>query len=153
MKFWKSFFCIASVALSVSGCISTKNTIKNIDNDVKTPKLIKGDLFEVTLVSTNKKYGYDKDYPVNVGFTSLVEGDLNVKRFLNALAGPNGEAISYVKAESCCPFTSMKSEIGAGMLDVYTITYPGLSKPISLYFNIYERGELAAPVGFTLKKI
>ena len=79
--------------------------------------------------------------------------DLNAKRFLDALAGPNGEKIFYKKLESCCPFPTKRDPIGAGFLDVYEITWVGLKRPITLYLNIYEKGRLMVPIGFTAKKV
>jgi hypothetical protein len=71
---------------------------------------------------------------------------------LNALAGPNGEKITFTKLESCCPFPTKRSEMGAGFLDVYELKWVGQKKPILLYLNIYEKGILMVPVGLTLKK-
>jgi hypothetical protein len=68
------------------------------------------------------------------------------------LAGPNGEKITYIKLESCCPFPTKRSEMGAGLLDVYELKWEGLLKPIRLYLNIYEKGVLQVPVGLSLHK-
>ena len=65
------------------------------------PKLKDNYTFLITEYSTDKKYGYDKDYPVNVFFKSIKNESINEERFLNALAGPNGETISYKKTETC----------------------------------------------------
>ena len=77
---------------------------------------------------------------------------INATRFLNALAGPKGEKITYTKQESCCPFPSKHSAMGAGLLDVYEIVWDGQKKPILLYLNIYEKGYLKVPVGLSIKK-
>jgi hypothetical protein len=66
------------------------------------------------------------------------------------LSGPKGEKISYKKIQNCCPFPSKKSESGAGLLEIYEITWPGLVQPIKLYLNIYEKGILKVPMGFGL---
>jgi hypothetical protein len=71
---------------------------------------------------------------------------------LNALAGPKGEKITFEKLESCCPFPTKRSEMGAGFLDVYQITWEGQKKPLILYLNIYEKGALLVPLGLSLKK-
>jgi hypothetical protein len=71
---------------------------------------------------------------------------------LNALAGPNGEKLFYKKLESCCPFPTKQSEIGAGLLDVYQVNWLGCKRSLLLYFNIYEKGKLYIPVGLTAKK-
>lgn len=138
--------------LFVSSCVSTKSTLMNVDNNAPIPTLSKEGFFALTNFSKDKKYGYDKDYPINVFYRNSNSEDINQKRFLNALAGPNGEVISYTKTGICCPFPSKNVVTGGGFLDVYEITYKGLKMPIILYLNRYERGELSVPVGFGLKK-
>ena len=147
----KIFGLVASLFLFVS-CISTKSTLKNVDNNAPVPQLTKNNTFVITEFSKDKKYGYDKDYPINIFYRGTKDDVINQQRFLNALAGPNGEAITFSKLESCCPFPSKNTEMGAGFLDVYEIKWEGLKKPILLYLNIYERGQLMVPVGFSLKK-
>ena len=147
----KIFGLVASLFLFVS-CISTKSTLKNVDDNAPIPKLTKNNTFVITAFSKDKKYGYDKDYPINIFYRGTKDDIINQQRFLNALAGPNGEAITFSKLESCCPFPSKNTEMGAGFLDVYEIKWEGLKKPILLYLNIYERGQLMVPVGFSLKK-
>lgn len=147
----KIFGLVASLFLFVS-CISTKSTLKNVDNNAPVPQLTKNNTFVITAFSKDKKYGYDKDYPINIFYRGTKDDVINQQRFLNALAGPNGEAITFSKLESCCPFPSKNTEMGAGFLDVYEIKWEGLKKPILLYLNIYERGQLMVPVGFSLKK-
>lgn len=134
-----------------TSCVSTKNTIKNIDNNAPIPKVTKNNTFILTKISSDSKYGFDKDYPINVFFKNSKDENINAERFLNALAGPKGEKITFVKVESCCPFPSTNSELGAGFLDVYKVKVEGMNQQKVLYFNIYERGILEAPVGFTIK--
>lgn len=136
----------------LTSCVSTKNTIKNIDDNAPIPMLKGNDRFIITEQSSDPKYGLHKDYPINVFYRSTFNDSINPKRFLNALAGPNGDNIVYKRLESCCPFPTKKSDIGAGFLDVYEITWEGCKKPITLYFNIYEKGILMIPVGLTAKK-
>ena len=135
-----------------NSCVSTKLTIKNIDDNAPAPVLINKDLFLVTEYTNDKKYGYDSNYPINVFFKNTNDENLNATRFLNALAGPKGEEIFYIKMETCCPFPSKRTDMGAGLLDVYEISWKGQSKPVRLYLNIYEKGYLYIPVGFTPKK-
>lgn len=142
---------MASLFLFAS-CISTKSTLQNVDNNAPVPQLSKNNTFIITEFSKDKKYGYDKDYPINIFYRGTKDDVINQQRFLNALAGPNGEAITFSKLESCCPFPSKNTEMGAGFLDVYEIKWNGQKKPILLYLNIYERGHLMVPMGLTLKK-
>lgn len=142
-----SIVCAAMVS-----CVSTKSTLKNVDDNTPAPRLKPDNTFVINVNSTDKKYGYDKDYPVNVFFRDTKSETLNIERFLNALAGPKGEPLSYKKIETCCPFPTKHTEIGAGFLDVYEITWPGNTKPLKLYLNIYEKSVLMVPVGLTLKR-
>ncbi|MGL2967570.1 2-dehydro-3-deoxyphosphooctonate aldolase [Flavobacterium sp. XGLA_31] len=135
-----------------SSCVSTKSTLKNVDNNAPTPVITKNNTFLLTEYSKDKKYGYDPDYPINVFYKDTRNENLNAERFLNALAGPKGEKITFTKLESCCPFPSKRSEMGAGFLDVYELKWEGQKEPVKLYLNIYERGYLLVPVGLTIKK-
>jgi hypothetical protein len=117
------------------------------------PALSKDKTFIITEISKDKKYGYNQDYPVNLGFLPLATGEINVKRYFGALAGPDGQKLIYTKTESCCPFPTNKFEAGAGLLDVYEVTWDGLSVPKKIYINMYEKGKVIAPQGFTIKQI
>ncbi len=151
MKLIRTFSFIF-LSLTFFSCVSTKNTLKNIDNLVPPPKLSNQNTFIITEFSADSKYGFDKDYPINVYYQSAFEDDINIKRYLNALSGPNGELISYKKTGICCPFPTKNTSTGGGFLDVYEITYSGLKAPIILYLNRYEKGKLQIPIGLALKK-
>jgi hypothetical protein len=142
-----------SLLLIITSCGSIKSSLKNVDNNAPVPVLSKNNTFVITEYSKDKKYGYDKDYPINIYFRGTKNDTINQKYFLNALAGPKGEKITYTKLENCCPFPTKNSDMGAGFLDVYELKWEGLKKPIILYLNIYERGLLMVPVGLSLKKI
>ena len=148
----KKIISYISLLLLVTSCISTKSTLKNVNENAPTPTLSNNNTFLILEYSKDKKYGYDKDYPINIFFGSTTYENLNQQRFLNALAGPKGEKLTYIKLESCCPFPTKRSEMGAGLLDVYELRWEGQRKPIILYLNIYEKGVLMVPVGLTLKK-
>ena len=134
-----------------SSCVSTRSTLKNVDNTAPSPTL-KDNAFVLKDYSKDNKYGFDPDYPVNVFYQSAKDENLNAERYLRALAGPNGEKISFVKVESCCPFPTKRTEMGAGFLDIYELHWEGQKNPIKLYINIYERGYLLVPVGLSVKK-
>jgi hypothetical protein len=42
--------------------------------------------------------------------------------------------------------------MGAGTLSIYEVTFEGNPKKLTLYFNTYEKGEMACPKGFKIKK-
>ena len=135
-----------------TSCISTKSTLKNVDDNAPIPSLSKENTFVLTAYSKEKKYGYDPDYPINVFYKNSKDENLNAERFLKALAGPNGEKITFNKLESCCPFPTKKSEMGGGFLDIYELKWEGQINAIKLYLNIYEKGYLLVPIGLSLKK-
>ncbi len=148
---YKSIF-YSLLFLSLVSCISTKSTLMNVDNNAPNPKLTKQNNFVLTEVSIDSKYGFDKDYPVNVFYRNSNDEEINCNRFLNAISGPNGEPITFKKTGICCPFPSKNINTGGGFLAVYEISYEGLKSPKILYINIYEKGLLMSPIGFTIKK-
>ena len=148
----KNILTYLVLLIFTTSCVSTKSTLKNVDDNVPIPQLTKDNNFVITAYSKDKKYGYDMDYPINVFYRNAKEIALNEERFLNALAGPKGEKITYTKLESCCPFPTKRSEMGAGFLDIFEIKWEGQKNTVKLYMNIYEKGELLVPLGFTLKK-
>lgn len=150
MKIKTLFSGLLCIMLLIS-CVSTKSTIKNIDDNAPDLVLTKNNVFQITEYSKDPKYGYDKDYPINIFYKNTKNDSINQPRFLNALAGPNGEKIFYKKLENCCPFPSKRSEFGAALLEVYEVKWIGQKNPIKLYINIYEKSVLMVPVGFTLK--
>jgi hypothetical protein len=132
-------------------CTSTKSTIKNIDPTAKRPKIV-NNAFEITEYANDSNYGYDADYPINLGPLLDKQEEANIKLFFNALEGENGETITYTKTETCCPFPSKTNNIGAGTLSIYEVKLEGTTKKIALYFNIYEKGQILCPKGLKIKK-
>jgi hypothetical protein len=137
--------------LIMASCAGTKNSVTSGITQ-KRAELLDQNTFVVTEISQDPKYGLTKNYPVMVGGVKESEGPLNERRYLNALAGPNGEKISYFRAGSCCPVKSENGFNGLGMLDNYRVTWEGSKDTVSIYINMYDFGELKAPVGFGLKK-
>jgi len=148
----KKIIPFIAILIITSSCISTQSTIKNIDDNAPNLQLVENNTFLISEFSKDKNYGYDKDYPINIFFESTRNETINQQRFLNALAGPKGEKITYTKLESCCPFPTKRSDMGAGLLDVYELKWEGQKSPIILYLNIYEKGVLMVPFGLSLKK-
>ena len=101
----------------------------------------------LTGISTDSTYGLTPENPVESG-----GGPSGERAYLDALAGPNGEKIKYYREGSCCPVKSENGMMGMAMLDNYSVSYSGLKKPVSIYINMYDKGVLKAPVGFTVRK-
>ena len=113
--------------------------------------LLNPSTFLLTVFSKDKTYGYSESNPICVGGVSL--GPINEFRFLNALAGPEGEVLTFERLGSCCPFQTANSPLGMGLLDKYKITYEGAEKEVFLYLNMYDEGPLEVPVGFSLRLV
>lgn len=150
----KHLLRITLILILFSSCGPSKKAgITNFDSpkDYGSPnveqELIDDKTFKIEKYSTDETYGYMKENPIMVG--GNMEGPKNERRFLNALAGPNGEFIEYYRMGSCCPFNTKNSEWG-GMLDMYNVTYEGLKKEIVLYINMYDSDTLKVPIGFKL---
>lgn len=148
----KKVFFIGVLAI-ICSCSSSKKVVVN-DREVLPSErvVINGQAFLLTEISTDKSYGFTEKNPVRVGGVDKLEGPLNERRFLNALAGPNGEKVSYYRLGSCCPFNTDKGFNGKGLLDNYKVTWEGSKDTVSIYINMYDYGQLKAPVGFTIKK-
>ena len=142
--FFFTFFILFS-------CTSTKSTIQNIDNTAIKPK-IKNNAFLLTEYSNDSKYGYNADYPINIGLILERQEDIYIGYFFNALEGENGKSIEkFEKVDTCCPFPTIHNTMGAGTLSIYEVTFEGSSNKVRLHFNIYEKGKLVCPKGFTIK--
>jgi len=151
MKIKSIVLLLLLLVVSVS-CVSTKSTLKNVNNSAPIPKLTATNTFVITQYSKDPKYGYNPNYPINVFYRNTKDETINQQRYLNALTGPKGEKLFFKKMEVCCPFPSKNSEMGGGFLDIYEVTWVGKKSPIKLYLNIYEKGELMVPIGFELAK-
>ena len=138
-------------ALLLTSCVSTQSTLKNVDNNAVRPA-VKDKAYVITEYATDNKYGYDQDYPINIGFIHEKQEDINIEYYFNGLEGPNGEKISYKKVDTCCPFPSKNSLMGAGTIGIYEVSFEGSSKKFTLYFNIFEKGKILCPKGFAIKK-
>ena len=148
----KSIVLLIVLLIGSVSCVSTKSTLRNVDDTAPIPQLTANNTFVITTFSKDPKYGYNPDYPINVFYKNTKDESINPQRYLNALTGPKGEKIFYKKIEVCCPFPTKNSEMGGGFLAVYEITWVGQKKTVKLYLNIYEKGALLVPMGFGLAK-
>lgn len=141
-------FLLALIVLV--GCGGSHFMIKNIDNTIKKPHYPKG-YFNLEETATDANYAFSKEFPVNLGFDQERVNYKNVDLFFKALLGPNGEEISWEKIDTCCPYESKKSSTGAGTIDIYQITIKGTGKTYTLYINLFEKGKVMCPQGFTIR--
>jgi len=89
-------------------------------------------------ISTDQTYGFTQGNPILIGGDDF-NGPSREKAYLDHLAGPNGETISYEREGSLPTDTTI--------LDEYKITGAGIS--MTLYLDEYNYISPQAPVGFT----
>ena len=149
----KLLFCMLVAAIAVSSCSSSKKTSATQTTKASTAnyELLDRETFKLTGVSDDDTYGYSEKNAIKVG-GGIESGAANERKYLNGLLGPNGETITYVRRGSCCPVKSENGIMGTAILDIYEIKYNDEMKPIVLYINMYDPGELKAPKGFTYRK-
>lgn len=138
-------------ALLITSCVSTKSTLKNVDDSAKRPSFV-NNKYIIIEYAEDSKYGFDPDYPINIGFITEKQENINITYYFNGLEGPNGEKISFQKVETCCPFPTKNTTMGAGTIGIYEVTFEGSSKKMTMYFNTYEKGKIVCPKGFLIKK-
>ena len=142
-----SFFVI------LASCVSTKNTIQNIDDTAVLPKIFAGQ-FVLTETANDSEYGYSEFYPINLGFSKFENSNnSNVNRFFSSITGANGEKVTYKLLETCCPFPSKNNKMGAGTLDLYEIYLDEKASNKKIYINTFEKGKVMCPKGFSIKKV
>lgn len=139
-------------ALVLTSCVSTESTLKNIDNTAKRPAF-KDNQYLITEYADDSKYGFDADYPINIGFIHEKQEAINISYYFNALEGPNGERITFKKVATCCPFPTKNTTMGAGTIGIYEVTFEGSDKKNTLHFNTFEKGKISCPKGFKIKKM
>lgn len=143
----QAYFFSAILMFFLCSCAATKSSSRL----VPSPELLDEGTFVLSELSSDHSYGYTEKNPIKVGGSDKSEGPLNERRFLNALAGPLGEQISYERVGSCCAFKTKNGFMGQGLLDQYKIEWEGQKEPLYLYLNMYDYDTLRAPVGFTIR--
>lgn len=143
----------AMIAMLVS-CSSSKDGQKALSGSSSgKATLLNNQTFLLSAISDDPTYGFSPKNPIQVGGNDKNEGPLNERRYLNALAGPNNERVSYYRAGSCCAVKSANGFMGMAMLDNYRVTWENSKDTVSIYINMYDYGELKAPKGYTIKHL
>lgn len=97
-------------------------------------------------VSEDRSYGYSSSNPIKTGGGS--QGEL---MYLNALTGPDGEEVEFIRLGSCCPYSDPDLYNGGGMLEKINLKFSGEEKVYTVYIDMYRNDSLFAPVGFHFK--
>jgi hypothetical protein len=99
-------------------------------------------------LSSDPAYGYTPDKPIKTGPVALRFHLL----YLNSLRGPKSEVVEYERIGSCCEFEDKSLPLGGGLLDVYKVRVDGSSDVLTLYVDMYRKGPVQFPVGFTARR-
>jgi hypothetical protein len=145
---------LALACMLALACGPSKNSTSSTQKTEKPGayQMLKDDTYRLTGISEDDTYGYSQNNAIRVGTSNSIEGPSSERKYLNALLGPNGEAVSYNRRGSCCQVKSDNGIMGYATLDIYEIKYNDQHQPIKLYLNMYDPGVLKAPKGFTFKQ-
>ena len=115
----------------------------------KRPTLLDADTYLLEGTATDPQYGYTAIKPVYVGGYDEPDASVNVFRYLNALRGPNGEAVTWAFEGTCCEYESTRDEFGVAAMQVYSLYYAGQElSPLVIHIDTYHFDGLYAPMGF-----
>ena len=151
--------------LLIAGCHEKLTRYSRKRNTISSYGLLNDSTLFITGISADPEFGYTTSKPVMVGMTDVHKAAENVEKYMNALRGPNGEPINYVRLKACCPFKTknftftvpiLGTEFDGkhGMLEQYRVeyNYGTAVKSTILYINLYDETKiLLAPKGFTYR--
>lgn len=146
-----SIFRMLCIVVLISACASLKSGKKTGDTRTKPVASIDDHKYLLLDASVDPTYAFTQSNPVKVG-SEGGSGPANERRYLNALLGPNGEQVHYLRSGSCCPFKTPNGLLdNTGLLDHYKIYWGGSKDTLDVYINMYDRGDLWIPVGMKSK--
>ena len=140
---YNKLFAFLLVLVLMTSCSSFKKA-GSLVSPGSSREMLDDNTFKLTELADDASYGLTQENPVKVGGVGTGP--------LNALLGPGGQTITYNRTGSCCEFATPNGLMGGGLLDKYEVSYDGLDKPVIIFINMYDAGELKAPKGFTFKK-
>lgn len=145
--------CSSTKKAATPGSLNSAVSTSKGDTRTVTVESLDANTYFLQTQSTDPTYGFSPENAIKVGGIKERSGPRNEQRFLNALLGPNGEKTVYVRTGSCCGFKTPNGMIdNMGLLDRYQLYWEGGKDTMTLYLNMYDRGDLMIPVGLTAKK-
>jgi TonB family protein len=101
--------------------------------------------------ATDPAWGYRADRPIHVGGLHPNSADASESAFLNALRGPHGEIVDYLRQTACCQFDTPRGVEGRGFVDVFELRLRDRPEVILLYLDRHDPGPRDVPAGFTYR--
>ena len=153
------------VIIVFSSCQKKLISYSKTRNVVETYSYLNDSTLQLSGVSLDTEFGFNEKKPIMLGIVDVHKGAENIKKYLNALKGLNGEEIKYKRIKPCCPFETknftyevaplgLEFDHKHGMLEKYSVEYNNTtgSYTVVLFFNLYdETKKLLAPYGFTYR--
>lgn len=93
-------------------------------------------------ITEDPSYGTTEENPIRVGNSNLYDGIAREEAYLDSLVGPQGQALTFIRLKS------ILTESGE-TLDIYQVTYEGLTEPLILYLDMYHYEDPLAPLGLS----
>jgi hypothetical protein len=93
-------------------------------------------------VSVDPTYAYSPDNPIRAGEGDAFSGPSLERAYLDSLAGPNGEPVTYERLGS--------QPQGETILDIYQVSFGHQS--VSLYLDEYSGEPFRVPKGFSCRQ-
>lgn len=166
------FLLIAGIALfgrcheKLTSYSKERNTVSKERNTVTKYDHTNDSTLTLTGISADQDFGKSEKKPIMLGLIEVRDGADNVKKYLNALQGPQGESITYTRLKPCCPFKTKNFMYTSpflvkpidekyGMLEKYSIRYTDQSGEhiTELFFNLYDQTTtVLAPYGLSYRK-
>jgi hypothetical protein len=133
----------SAVAPSTGPTPSMSSTVGGrLTHDTTTPNVAGLDAASSKCsVTTDESYGVALASPVKVG-GGVAAGPAREQQYMSALRGPAGQGLHFAR---------LGSVLGPDktILDMYEVSYPGLTQAIRVYVDEYRSETLQAPRGFT----
>lgn len=158
-------WCVMIVMVAMACSKEVMYTKKR--NTVETYPMLNDSTLLLTERSTDPEFGLTSGKPIRVGVVNIEKGAENVRKYLNALVGPDNQEITSTRLKPCCPFKTKNFRYNApllnkefdekyGMLEVYQISYKfeqDSTATYTLYFNLYDQdNDLRSPTALGYKK-
>lgn len=164
----KHLILVLFVTVSImAGCSKTTVYYKH-RNTVDSYPLLNDSTLLLTGRAQDSFFGITQQSPIRVGVVNIDEGARNVRYYLNALTGPDGEYLTFKRLKPCCPFKTKNFTYSSpllgkeiteeyGMLEIYEVNYLDQNSNnivLKLYFNLYDQADtLQSPHSLGFKKL
>ncbi len=139
----KRLAIVAVATVAIPAVSARQQTQQDPTHETRTPS-VPGLTAATSLCgsSTDPTYGTTQEHPIKIGGGAMYLASREVK-YLSALRGPAGEGLHFKRNRSI-----MAEPAGGNVLDEYTVDYPNIAKPVTLYLDGYHWATPLAPAGW-----